>query len=278
MIRSVVVALVALALVLGWPAHAAEPLSFAVLNQRNLSLTAQYWNPILDKVAEISGVALELRMGKTAPETTDMAVRGEFDLLYSNHMFTPERDALGYRVIARPATAGISGQIVTLKGSGISTLKQLEGSDVAFPSAEAFVGYWVTMDAILKAGITVTPSFAGNQEGAMAQMKAGRVVAASVNSEIMKGYAQREGIEYAVLWSSEPYLDIPVMVSPRVPAEAAQKVRDAFVSLAARPDGRAILEQSAALVQQKPVGFVAANDKDYENYRAFYRKTVVKAK
>src|SRR3990172_7290989 len=87
------------------------PLPFGVINQRSITLTAGYWNPILAYVIRRSGVPLQLRMAKTAPETTAMSISGELAFVYSNHLFTPERDALGFTVIARPEENAIRGQI-----------------------------------------------------------------------------------------------------------------------------------------------------------------------
>ena len=43
------------------------------------------------------------------------------------------------------------------------------------------------------------------------------------------------------------------------------------------PEGARILEESAALIQQKPpIGFVASDNRDYDNYRRFYRTTLVR--
>lgn len=251
--------------------------SFGVLNQRSVTLTAQYWNPILKYVSERSGVPLQLKMGKTAPETSAMTGRGEFDFLYSNHIFTPANQPAGYRVFARPMESAIRGQIVTLVDSPIHAIHELAGREVGFPSAAAFVGYAVPMNALMQAGIAVKPVFAGNQEGIMGQLKAGRVIAAAVNSELMEDYAKREGFKYRVLWSSESYLNLPVSAHPSVPQEKIWAVREALLRMAGDPAGMKILEASAALVKQDPpYGFVAADDRDYENYLKYYRTTLIK--
>src|SRR5205085_12176050 len=84
-------------------ARAADtPYAFNVLNQRSISLTAHYWNPILIYVSKKSGVPLELRLAKTVQEGNSLAEQGAYDFLFTNHFFTPERDRLGFRVIARP--------------------------------------------------------------------------------------------------------------------------------------------------------------------------------
>lgn len=268
-----------LLLVLSGTGAAAEEktYSFGVLNQRSIILTAQYWNPILKHVSDKSGARLQLKMGKTAPETSAMIGRSEFDFVYSNTIFTPANDPAGYRVFARPMEAAIQGQIVTLADSPVRSLKDLEGKEVGFPSLAAFVGYAVPMNALLHAGIAVKPVFAGNQEGIMGQLKAGRVIAAGVNSEVMHDFARREGVKYRVLWSSEDYLNLPISAHPSVPQEAAHAVREAFLNMARDPEGLKILEASAALIKQSPpLGFVPAEDREYENYRRFYRTTLVK--
>src|SRR6195256_547746 len=147
-------------------AGAQQAYAFNVLNQRTIALTAQYWNPILTHVSKKSGVPLELKLAKTAKEGNAIAEMGKYDFLYTNHFFTPERDRLGYRVIARPAGPGIRAEIVVPKDSEIQSLRDLEGKDVAFASPDAFAAYWLPMDAMLKAKVMVKASFVGNQEAA----------------------------------------------------------------------------------------------------------------
>ena len=134
------------------------------------------------------------------------------------------------------------------------------------------------MNALLRAGIEINPQFAGNQEGAMGQLKAGRVNAAGVNSQVMRDFAERENFEYRVLWSSEGYLNIPISVHPSVPKQMATAVRDALVQMGNDPEGQKVLAESAALVKQDPpFGFVKAEDAEYENLRKFHRESLVKA-
>jgi phosphonate transport system substrate-binding protein len=248
-----------------------------VVNQRSPVLHAQYWNPILRYVAEKSGVHLQLKLAKTAPEHSAMIGRGEFDFIYSNHNFTPANDAQGYRVIARPMEEAIRGQIVVPAESPVQSLRELDGREMVFPSRAAFVGYYVPMDALVRAGVHVQPHFAGNQEGAMGQLKAGRVVAAAVNSQVMRDYAEREKFAYRIIWSSEPYLNIPILAHPSVPKDKVNAVRKALVGMSKDAEGQKILAQSGELVKQPPpYGFVASDDREFENIRRFHRNTVIK--
>ncbi len=251
--------------------------SFGVLSQRSAVLTAQYWNPILEYVKRKTGVDLTLKIARTAPESNDATERGAYDFVYSNTIFLPKMAAAGYQVILRPRDEAIAGQIVTLADSPVKRLKDLEGKQVGFPSLAAFVGYAVPMDQLLRQGIHIEPVFGGNQEGIMGQLKAGKVVAAGVNSQVMRAFANREGVAYRVLWESMPYNNLPIAVHPRVPAAVADAVRRTLDGMDDDADGRVVLEQTAQVIGQKPpYGFQASGPADYANYVDFYKNTLVK--
>jgi len=262
---------------LGTQGRAQNQLSFGVIIWRSPILTAQFWNPILRHVSEKSGVSLHLKVAPTGPEHTAMVRRGELHFLYSNHNFIRDNEESGYRVFARPKGDAQSGEIVVLKDSPIKSLADLEGKEMAFPHTAAFLGYHLPMDALLRKGIQVKGHFAGTQEGAMTQLKAGRVVAAGVNAEVMRAFAQRENIPYRVLWSSDKFLNLALSAHPSVPADTVKAVRTAFLQMANDPEGAKVLAASAEVLKQgSPLVFIAARDNEFENMRRFYRNTLVK--
>jgi phosphonate transport system substrate-binding protein len=256
-----------------------QPYAFNVLNQRSIALTSQYWNPILIYVSKKSGVPLELRLARTTKEANALAEQGAYQFLYTNHFFTPERDRLGFHVIARPVGAGIRGQIAVPADSPIKSLQDLNGKEVAFASPDAFASFWLPMDALLKAKVNVKPVFTANQEAGLAQLKVGTVAAGAFNDQIIQRYARREGFEYRLLWNSEIYNDLCIMASSKVPAAKVAAVRDALIGMINDPEGRKVLEAGADLlkINKDHLGFIGSSDRDYDNYRAFYKKTLVKA-
>lgn len=250
----------------------AQTWSFSALPQRSATLTAQYWNPILDYVGRKSGAKLELAIKRTAQDYSDAEARGEFDFVYSNHIFIPSHAAAAYRVIARMAGKPIHGQLVVPENSPVRSLRELAGREVGFPNRNAFVGYAAPMSALIAAAVAVTPAFGGNQEGVMAQLRSGTIPAAGVNSRVMREYGAREGFKYRAVWTSEPFLDMPVAVHPRVPAATAAAVREALVGMAADAEGKKIIAASAAIIKQEPPwGFVPAQEAEYRNQREIYR-------
>jgi len=276
MFHRLVCLLVGLSVAFATTAHADQVYSFGVLSQRSAVLTAQYWNPILDYVERKTGVKMRLHIARSAPESNEATERGQYDFVYSNTIFLPKMVEANYQVILRPQDEAITGQIVTLADSGIDSLADLNGKVVGFPSLSAFVGYAVPMDQLLRAGITVTPVFGGNQEGIIAQLKAKKVVAAGVNNQVMRSFAQRENVAYRVLWESVGYLNLPISAHPRVDTEIINRVKLAFDGMDNDTEGLSILAASAQLIGQKaPYGFKASSNADYINYIDFYKTTLV---
>jgi phosphonate transport system substrate-binding protein len=276
-IKHAALALAAVAALYSPFAAAQQSYSFHVLIQRSIALTAQYWNPILTYVGRKSGVPLELKLTKTAKEGNEIAEKLGYDFLYTNHFFTPERDRLGYKVIARPAGPGIRSQIVVPEESPIQTLQDLNGKDVAFVTPDGFTGYWLPYDALLRSKVKINVVFTGNQEASSAQLRVNKVAAAGVNSSVMARYGRRESFAYRALWTSEIYQDLCIMANPKVPAEKVAAVRAALINMVKDPEGRKVLEAGADLLKSTgELGFVAAENRDYDNYRKFYRTTQVK--
>jgi ABC-type phosphate/phosphonate transport system substrate-binding protein len=259
----------------GW--SQSQPLTFGVIIWRSPTLTAQFWNPILRYVSDKSGVPLQLKVAQTGPEHTAMVRRGEYHFLYSNHNFIKDNEESGYRVFARSKDDIGTGEIVVLKDSPIRSLADLVGQEVVFPHTAAFYGYHLPMDALLRKGIQVKVHFAGNQEGAMGQLKAGRAVAAGVNAAVMRAFAQRENLAYRTLWSSDKYVSLALSALPSVPAETVKAVREAFLKMGDDPEGAKVLAASAEVLKQEaPLRFVASKDSEFDSMRKFYRTTLVK--
>ena len=246
--------------------------NFSPVNQWDINLTAAYWNPIIAYVSDKSGVKLNLKIGRTSADTTSYVLAKEVEFVFSNHLFSPEREQLGWKVFGRRNTPPVQGQIVVPADSSITDIAQLKGQEVAFAGPEAFIVYKVPYANLLSKQIDVKVVFAGNQNAAFAQLFSGKVVASGGNSQLVEGYARREGKKFRVLWSSEPFMDLALMASSKVPEKDLKAVSAAFIGMYRDPKGQEILHQAS-----KEVGlpndayFIAASGADYAAYRRFYQ-------
>lgn len=245
---------------------------FSPVNQYGINLTAAYWNPIIAYVSEKSGVKLQLKIGRTSADTTAYVLAREVDFVFSNHLFSPEREQLGWKVFGRRATPPMNAQIIVPADSPITELSQLAGREVVFPGAEALVAYKFPMAMLISKRIDAKPVFGGNTDGALAQMFSGKAAASGTNSQLAEGYAKREGKAYRVLWASAPLHDLALMASSKVPEKVQRAVAHAFVGMASDPKGRDVLAQVSEQVGlTTPAGFVASDGSEYSAYREFYR-------
>jgi phosphonate transport system substrate-binding protein len=249
--------------------------NFSPVNQFDINLTAAYWNPIIAYVSDKSGVKLNLKIGRTSADTTSYVLAKEVEFIFTNHLFSPERDQLGWRVVARRQTPPLVGQIVVATDSPITSLSQLSGKEMAFAGREAFIGYKVPFAHLLSKKIDVKPVYAGNQNAAFAQLFSGKVAAVGSNSQLVEGFSKREGKSFRVLWSSEQYQDLALMVSSKVPDKDVKAVVSAFIGMVQDTKGRDILLQAARDSGLPDAFFIRATNADYAAYRKFYQTAPV---
>ncbi len=246
------------------PATAASaPLRFGVLNQQSPIQTAERWNPILRYLTRKTGIPLQLKIGATVEQTDAMMGREELDLVFTNHNFQSEFDGK-YKVFARWAGKPIHGVLVVHEDSNVKTLADIEGKTVVFPSSDALVAYAVPIVALRNAKISVTERFAGSQDGALAQLKARQADAAAVNTRFLDQYVKRERFPYRIIFKSDPFNELPIVVHPRVPVEKVSAIKQALLHFAHDP-------LAAEMRDKNCPGFEAAEEGDYDNVRRVYR-------
>ncbi len=253
--------------------RAEEPVyRFSPVNQWDINKTAAYWNPIIQYVSETAHVKLQLKIGRTSADTTAYVLAQEVEFIFSNHLFSPERESLGWKVFGRRKAPELHGQIAVPEDSPVTKLGDLRDQEVAFAGPEAFIGYKVPYAHLLSRGIDVKVVFGGNQNAAIAQMFAGKAKAVGSNSMLIEGYAARENKKFRILWTSEGYHDLALMASGKVPDKDVKAVADAFINMHKNPKGQKILHAAAQEVGlDDDAYFVAASSADYAAYRKFYQ-------
>ena len=245
---------------------------FSPVNQWDIARTAAYWNPIIRYVSDKSGVRLELKIGRTSADTTAYVLAQEVEFVFSNHLFSPERDQLGWKVFGRRWTPPLQGQIAVPVDSPITRLEELKGQEVVFAGPEAFIGYKLPYAHLLSKNIDVKAVFAGNQNAAFAQLFAGKAKAVGSNSALVDGYSVREGKKFRVLWTSEGFHDLALMASGKVPEQDVKAVASAFINMHRDPAGKAILVKASEEVGlDRQAYFLPATGGDYAAYRRFFQ-------
>ena len=245
---------------------------FSPVPQQAIPLVAGYWNPILAWVAARSGVKLQLKISRTSAETTKYVLDQDVEFVFTNHLFSPEREALGWKVFGRRLTPAVHGQLIVPADSAVTDLAQLEGHKMVFPGQEAFVAYKVPLAHLLSRKINVKSVFGGNMDGAFAQLYSGKAAACGCNSQLAEAYARRENRKYRALWTSEPFHDLALMAASKVPEREVKAVAAAFAEMHKDPKGLETLTQVSQLVGlTHEAHFLASDGREYDAYRRFYQ-------
>ncbi|MBP8134261.1 MULTISPECIES: phosphate/phosphite/phosphonate ABC transporter substrate-binding protein [Zoogloea] len=245
---------------------------FSPVNQWDINKTAAYWNPIIQYVSDKSGVKLQLKIGRTSADTTSYVLAQEVEFVFTNHLFSPERETLGWKVFGRRNAPPLHGQIAVPADSPITRIDELKGQEVAFAGPEAFIGYKVPSAHLQSKGVDIKAVFGGNQNAAIAQMFAGKAKAVGSNSMLIEGYTARENKKFRVLWTSEPYHDLALMAAGKVPEKDLKAVASAFLSMHKDPRGQEILHKASQEVGlSSDAYFIPASSSDYVSYRKFYQ-------
>jgi phosphonate transport system substrate-binding protein len=254
------------------PAPAPGEYRFSPVNQYGIQLTAAYWNPIVSYVSEKSGVKLVLKLGRTSADTTAYVLAQEVEFVFSNHLFSPEREKLGWKVFGRRNTPPVHGQLIVLADSPIKDIKDLAGKSVSYAGPEALIGYKIPHAALLSRNIDVQVVFGGNQDAALAQLVAGKVQATGGNAQLLAGYAKRESKNFRPIWTSDPVQDLALMAASKVPPKDVQAVAQAFIGMSKDPKGRDILHAASMQVGlTADAGFIASDGSEYVTERRFYQ-------
>lgn len=235
--------------------------SVGVLNQQSVVATAELWNPLLLYLSKKTGARFVLAIGSTVQQTDARTAKGEFDLVYTNHIFDMpiERE---YRPLVRWGGASLRGILVSLRPR---TLRDLADQTIAFPSREAFAATILTWTRLQQDKIAFRPVYTGSQQACLAALVKGVVAVASVTPRFAAPYAARHGLKLHVLYRSPAFPQIPLLAhKTRVPRELAQRVRKTLLDMPSDREGKALLTRLGI------PPFLPADDALYAGTRGLY--------
>ena len=202
------------------------------------------WTPLLDRLKQETGVALQIRAHDSIPNFEAEFLRGipDFVLLNPYHMVMAAK-AQGYRPLLR-SSQPLSGVLVVDGRGGINALGDLKGAAIAFPAPNAF-GASLYMRALLteKEKLAFTPAFVGTHQNVYRSVVYGDAQAGGgAVTTLAKEPAGVQG-RLKVLYRTPGTASHPLAVHPRVPDEVVDKVVRALLHMASDPDGRKLLDQ-----------------------------------
>ncbi|MEO9962253.1 MAG: phosphate/phosphite/phosphonate ABC transporter substrate-binding protein [Alphaproteobacteria bacterium] len=214
------------------------------------------WTPLLKHLTKVTGAEFTLKIYDTIPKFELGFLDGAPDFAYMNpyHAVMAHRKQ-GYLPIIRSDKRKLQGILVVRQDSGINTVQELDGKQIAFPSPNAFAAA-LYMRALLreKERIQFTPVYSGTHSNAYRFTLTGKTDASgAVIRTLLK---ERPEVQQALktIYSTPKYPSHPLTVHPRVPQDVRTAVQKAILALNDTEEGRGLL---------KPILLSAAIAADY---------------
>ncbi len=171
------------------------------------------------------------------------------------------------RIIMRKEDAKFKSKFITRKGSGIRSLKDLEGKTFAFGSVSSTSGHLMPRYFLWQAGINPEKDFAkfafsGAHDATAAWVEAGRVDAGALNFLVWDKLLKNRKVDTGkveVFWTTPDYVDYVWVIRGGIDQELVKKISKAFLKL---DDNKPAHKKLLKLHRTK--GYVPAKDSQWE--------------
>lgn len=203
------------------------------------------WLPILDELGKRTGDSFVLVTSKSIPEFEKAFQRGDFDIAYMNpwHAVVAYQ-AQQYLPIVKDGDRKLKGILVVHKDSGITDVKQLDGAEISFPAPNA-LGASLLMRADLKQlhGIDIIPKYVQTHSSVYLNVALQSTKAGGGVKRTLKEQMPALQNKLTVLYETRAVNPHPIVVHPRVPADATLRISAALLAMTSAVDAQQLLSE-----------------------------------
>ena len=242
--------------------HAAQTFSFGIVPQSNGSKLSKLWSPILQYLENNTDLELRFATARNISTFEKRVKSGKYDIVYMNpYHYTLFHDAQGYNAFAKAKKKKLKGIMVVLKDSPYQSLKDLDNSELAFPS-NAFAANLVPRAVLSKSNLSFTSKYVSSHDSVYRNIARGRYPAGGGVMRTFKNTSPEYRSKLKILWKSDGYTPHAFAAHPRVPQAIVDKVQKALLKMEQDPRGKALLKKIRLKGIEK--GF----DREWDDVRA----------
>lgn len=226
-----------------WALAAALTVAPAAAEERRytLSVVPQFpaveihrsWSPVAERLQRETGLRLELKTHAGIPAFEEDFLQGRSDFAYMNpYHAVMARRAQGYVPLVRDGSRQLAGILLVRQDSPYKSVKDLDGSELAFPAPNAF-GASLYMRALLseEERIRFRPNYVSTHTNVMRHVLLGQAAAGgAVGATFAKEPPEVRGL-LRVLYETPGVEPHPLAAHPRVPAKDREAVVAALLQL-----------------------------------------------
>ena len=244
-------------------ARAEKVYTFAVVPQESASQMAENWTPVLNALAQKSGLALSFTTAPDIPTFEKRVAAGDYDFVYMNpYHYTVFNARPGYRALARAKGERVRGIVVVRKDSAYKDLKDLSGATLAFPSYASFAATLVIESDLRKRGIAYTPQIVKSHNSVYLDVAKGLYPAGGGVPRTFRLLDDSVARELRILYTSADYTSHAIASRPGMDAATRDTLLKAMLALSQDDKALELMQRIGFK------GFEAAADRDWDDVRA----------
>lgn len=208
----------------------------------SLPTKTEAWNKVLGFLNNKSGLNIQYEPATSQLDFELKLAKGHYDLAYTTPMqFHAFREFPGYQAQVKRKSQPIRSMIYVKKNGPVSTLSELRGSTIAFPSPVDFAGSIVPRESLSKLNFEITPQFLPSQAAVFKGIAHGKYTAGGGTDEIFRAQPPEIRNSLRVLWDSPGFSPYPLIAHPRVDFFSLTKLRRALVNMIKDDEGKQLL-------------------------------------
>ena len=239
--------------------------TIGIVPQFEIRHLRKIWTPIFNEIERQTGYVIKFKGSPTIADFGRELNAGSFDFAYMNpyHMLVANKKQ-GYIPLVRDTGRKLHGILVVRRDNPITSVKELNGKKIAFPSPNA-LGASLLMRANLKNDFNIdfNPVYVKTHDSVYLNVLVKQVIAGGGIQKTLN--LQRENIKGSlrVLHRTPKVSPHPIAAHPRVPLIAREKIKKVLLQLGENSIGQSLL----AKIPIKKIGL--ANIADYKTLEKF---------
>lgn len=249
---------------------AAQEIRFGIVPQQSATELAKNWIPVMQEVAARTGLGVSFHTAPDISTFEDRVAAGEYDLVYMNpYHYTVFSKTTGYRAFAKEQDRRLVGIIVVPKNSTAKTITDLTGKSVIFPSPAAFAASILPRAEFDRLGVKIKSQYVLSHDSVYKGVAQGLFDAGGGIKRTFEALDPQISDKLRVLTTTPSYVPHAFAAHPRVSPKTIAKISEVMLGLGKDEQSRKLLEPLSMK------GFVAANDKEWDEIRKLNIKQTV---
>ena len=247
--------------------NAAEEYSFGIVPQQSGNKLAKLWSPVFQYIKENADIDLRFATARNINTFEKRLDKAKYDFVYVNpYHYTIISEQHGYSAFAKAKKKRLKGILVVQKDSPYRSIKDLDDSELAFPS-NAFAANLVPRAVLNKKNLSFTSKYVSSHDSVYRNIARGRYPAGGGVMRTFRNASPEYRKKLRVLWTSDGYTPHAFAAHPRVPAHIVEKLQKLLLKMEKDPQGLKLLKK------MRFKGIEKGKDKEWDDVRALNIKS-----